>query len=186
MTTKTDKILAFEYLVYRLIEWYNTTISSTTNVIPPNFSRLSVLKLLFLTAAVKNETIADFNKQDLLGTFNKFCAMQYGPVEIDVYAAIVKGYTQIYRFDNNSIKVIRAIGNYFDELDISLKESIDSSIALLTSKNQNIVKYSATQLVNITHKWQSWQNAMWLANLSGTRQEVMTTESIRKDTPYYG
>lgn len=186
MTKNSDKILAFEYLVSRLIEWYRNSISSSAEVLPPHFSRLSILKLLFLTAAVKNDEIKGLKNQDLLGIFDKFCAMQYGPVEIDVYTAIVKGYTQIYKFDNNSIKIIRAIGDYFNGLDASLKESIDNSIALLISKNKNIVKYSATQLVNITHKWQSWQNAMWLANLSGTRQEAMTTESIRKDTPYYG
>jgi len=186
MAINTNKILAFEYLVYRLIKWYNNTISSTTTVIPPNFSRLTILKLLFLTAAVKNENIDDINKKDLLGLFNNFCAMQYGPVEIDIYTAIVKGYTKYYKFDNNSIKVSQIEEGGFDSLDPSLRDSIDVSISLLSTKNPNIIHYNSTQLVNITHKWQSWQSAMWLANLSGTRQEVMTTESIRKDTPYYG
>lgn len=186
MIKNTNKILAFEYLVYRLIKWYNTNISSHTTVIPPNFSRLTVLKLLFLTATVKNEDIEEVNKKDLLGLFNNFCAMQYGPVEIDIYTAMVKGYTKYYTFDNNSIKASQIEEGYFESLEPSLRDSIDIAISILANKNPNIIQYNSTRLVNITHKWQSWQNAMWLANLSGTRQEAMSTESIRKDIQYYG
>lgn len=186
MSTNTTKILAFEYLVYRLIEWYNTAISSHATIIPPNFSRLTVLKLLFLTATVKNEEIEDVNKKDLLGLFNNFCAMQYGPVEIDIYTAIVKGHTKYYKLDNNSIEISQIQDDSFDSLESSLRNSIDVAISLLSTKNYNLIQYNSTQLVNITHKWQSWQNAMWIANVSGNRQEPMPTDSIRQDTPYYG
>lgn len=185
MAENTTKILAFEYLVYRLIEWYNTTVSST-NVIPPNFSRLSVLKFLFLTAAVKDETISDVNHQDLLGTFNKFCAMQYGPVEIDVYSAIVNDTTQVYRFGNKSIEVKISTYDIFNNLPETFRASIERAIRILGNKNPKIICYNATQLVNITHKWQSWQNAMWLAEIDGNRQSPMPIESIRKDAQYYG
>lgn len=185
MTENTDKIIAFEYLVYRLIEWYNTTISST-NVMPPNFSRLSVLKLLFLTAAVKDETIDNIDEKDLLGTFDRFCAMQYGPVEIDVYSAIVNDTTQIYRFGNNSIEAKSSTYSIFNNLSEPIRVSIEKAIEILRAKNPYIVGYNATQLVNITHKWQSWKNAMWLAEIAGNRQSPMPTASIRKDVQYYG
>lgn len=182
---QTNKILAFEYVVYRLIEWYNA-ISFSSNGMPPNFSRLSVLKLLFLTAAVKDETRNSESKKDLLDVFDNFCAMQYGPVEIDIYTAIVRGQTRIYKLNNKSIEQTCPIEDYFNALEYTLRESIDKAIKLLKNKNQNIIKYNATQLVNITHKWQSWQNAMWIANISGNRQEPMPIGSIRQDTPYYG
>lgn len=185
MNQNTTKILAFEYLVYRLIEWYKEVTPLTENI-TSHFSRLSVLKLLFLTAAIKDDTIDDVNKKDLLGTFNKFCAMQYGPVEIDVYSAIVNDTLSIYRLSNKSIEVKRDVDRVFNNLSNALRQSIDNAIHILRSKNVNIIRYNATQLVNITHKWQSWQNAMWLADISGNRQSPMTTDSIRKDTQYYG
>lgn len=185
MAQNTAKILAFEYLVYRLTEWYKETTPITENM-TSHFSRLSVLKLLFLTAAIKDDTIDDVNKKDLLGTFNKFCAMQYGPVEIDVYSAIVNDTLSIYRLSNKSIEVKRDVDQAFNNLSNALRQSIDNAIHILRSKNANIIRYNATQLVNITHKWQSWQNAMWLANISGNRQSPMTIDSIRKDMQYYG
>ena len=186
MAKNTDKILAFEYLVYRLIEWYKNSVSSTTEVLPSHFSRLSILKLLFLAAAVKNDKIEDLNNQDLLGTFDRFCAMQYGPVEIDVYTAIVNDTTQLYRFGNKSIELKSTDNNIFNRLSDTIRLSIETAINLLCAKNPNIIRYNASQLVNITHKWQSWQNAMWLADIAGNRQCPMPTESIRKDVQYYG
>lgn len=185
MNQNTTKILAFEYLVYRLTEWYKEVTPLTENM-TSHFSRLSVLKLLFLTAAIKDDTIDDVNNKDLLGTFNKFCAMQYGPVEIDVYSAIVNDTLSIYRLSNKSIAVKRDVDRAFNNFSNALRQSIDNAIHILRCKNANIIRYNATQLVNITHKWQSWQNAMWLANISGNRQSPMTIDSIRKDMQYYG
>lgn len=185
MSKTATKILAFEYLVCRLIEWHKE-VTSTAEEFSSHFSRLSVLKLLFLSAAIKDETVGDIEKKDLLGIFNNFCAMQYGPVEIDVYSAIVNDTLSIYRLSNKSIVVKRDITHAFDNLSNALRQSIDNAIHILRSKNANIIRYNATQLVNITHKWQSWQNAMWLADISGNRQSPMTTDSIRKDTQYYG
>ena len=186
MKQKTNKILAFEYLVYRLIEWYREAISSTEDI-PSHFSRLSVLKLLFLISAIKDENTE--GRSDLLEIFNQFCAMQYGPVETDIYTAIVKGYTKIYKFNNRTIEISEqkdSISSIFTSLPNELRSSIDNAIRLLRDKNPQIISYPATKLVNITHKWQSWQNAMWMADISGARQFPMTVESIRKDTPYYG
>ena len=185
MKQKTNKLLAFEYLVYRLIEWYKEATSSTEDM-PSHFSRLSVLKLLFLTAAIKDNTVDDINKKDLLETFNNFCAMQYGPVEIDVYSAIVNDTLSVYRLSNKSTEVKCSDYKIFEDLSEIARKSIDNAINILKSKNANIIRYNATQLVNITHKWQSWQNAMWLANISGNRQSPMSIDSIRKDMQYYG
>ena len=115
--------------------------------------------------------------------------MQYGPVETDIYTAIVKGYTKIYKFNNRTIEISEqkdSISSIFTSLPNELRSSIDNAIRLLRDKNPQIISYPATKLVNITHKWQSWQNAMWMADISGARQFPMTVESIRKDTPYYG
>lgn len=185
MNQNTTKILAFEYLVYRLIEWYKEVTPLMENM-TSHFSRLSVLKLLFLTAAIKDDTIDDVDKKDLLETFNKFCAMQYGPVEIDVYSAIVNDTLSIYRLSNKCIEVKSDNHNVFDNLPEETRKSIQTAVNILRSRNANIILYNATQLVNITHKWQSWQNAMWLANISGNRLSPMPTDLIRKDMQYYG
>lgn len=185
MAKNSSKILAFEYLVYRLIEWYKDDTPNREDF-SSHFSRLSVLKLLFLSAAIKDETVDDINKKDLLGIFDNFCAMQYGPVEIDVYTAIVNDTLSIYRLSNKCVEIKKDLDQAFNNLSEILRQSIDNAINILKSRNANIIKYNASQLVNITHKWQSWQNAMWLATVSGNRQSPMTTDSIRKDMQYYG
>ena len=185
MAKNSNKILAFEYLVFRLIEWY-AAVTSNKEDVTSHFSRLSVLKFLFLSAAIKDEEIEDINKKDLLGIFDNFYAMQYGPVELDVYSAIVNDSLSIYKLSNKLIEVKHDANIAFDNLSNDLRHSIDNAINILKKKNANIILYNATQLVNITHKWQSWQNAMWLANISGNRQSPMTTDSIRKDMQYYG
>lgn len=112
--------------------------------------------------------------------------MQYGPVEIDVYSAIVNDTLSVYRLSNKSTEVKCSDYKIFEDLSEIARKSIDNAINILKSKNANIIRYNATQLVNITHKWQSWQNAMWLANISGNRQSPMSIDSIRKDMQYYG
>ena len=91
---KDDKILLFEYLVYRLIEWYKDVVSDS-HYINKHFSRLTALKLLFFVSTIKD---TENGNKDLLDVFNKFYAMQYGPVEIDIYTAIVEGKTKLYTF----------------------------------------------------------------------------------------
>jgi uncharacterized phage-associated protein len=179
---RSQKILAFEYLVNKLIAWYQADVGQNI-AIWSHFTRLTILKLLFLVSTVKDS--ANQNN-DLLSIFNNFVAMQYGPVESDIYSAIVAKQTRIYQFDDK--RLIRLNNNYsdvFDNVPEMVRKAIDTAIDLLMQQNRQLIKLPASQLVDITHKWQSWQNAMRIAILSHRRQEPMLSSSIRQDIPYY-
>jgi hypothetical protein len=142
---RSQKILAFEYLVNKLIAWYQADVGQNI-AIWSHFTRLTILKLLFLVSTVKDS--ANQNN-DLLSIFN-----------------------------NNYSDV-------FDNVPEMVRKAIDTAIDLLMQQNRQLIKLPASQLVDITHKWQSWQNAMRIAILSHRRQEPMLSSSIRQDIPYY-
>lgn len=178
---KVDKILLFEYLVYRLIEWYQKIVSDH-KYIKKHFSRLTALKLLFFVSTIKD---AENENSDLLDIFNNFCAMQYGPVESDIYTAIVKDETRLYKFGVHELVIVHQNNAIFDSLDPHNKDRIDRAISLLMSKNPKIISYPASILIDISHKWESWQTAMSLASMLGKRCEHMPINSIRENRQFY-
>lgn len=71
--TKLDtKIKAFEYFVRALVRQTNNYEEFKNN----DFSQLKVQKLLFLACSANTE---------LLGIFDNWVAMPYGPIEYDIY-----------------------------------------------------------------------------------------------------
>lgn len=178
---KTDKILLFEYIVYHLIEWYKKVVSSNHDI-KKHFSRLTALKLLFFVSTIKD---TERGNEDLLDIFNKFCAMQYGPVEIDIYTAIVEDKTQLYKFGVHELIVNSQDYTIFDSLDSKDKIKVDRAIMLLKSRNPKIISYPASILINISHKWDAWQNAMFIASMLGRRSENMPINSIRENRQIY-
>ena len=177
-----EKIILFEYLVHRLIKWYEEIESNKRNA-NKHFTRLTTLKLLFFVSTIK-----DNNNNDLLDIFNNFCAMQYGPVEIDIYTAIVKNSITKYKFGNQELFVMNHDDKYFDTIisDLTNKtDRIDKAISLLKIKNPNIILYPASLLINISHKWEAWQEAISIAAMLGKRSENMSIESIRNNRQFY-
>ena len=181
MNTKTKKILLFEYLVYRLIEWYKDYASNQQNI-NNHFSRLTTLKLLFFVSTIKD---AENKNRDLLDIFDSFCAMQYGPVEIDIYTAIVNGETTLYTFGVHELVQTTQDYSIFDSLDLQCKRRIEKAILLLKEKNPKIVSYPASLLIDISHKWDAWQDAMSIASMLGRRSENMSINSIRENRQFY-
>ena len=110
---KVDKILLFEYLMYHLIEWYKNVVSNN-QIQNKHFSRLTALKLLFFVSTIKD---TENEERDLLDIFNNYCAMQYGPVEIDIYTAIVSEKTKLYKFGVRELTNISEDYTIFDSLN---------------------------------------------------------------------
>ena len=178
---KTNKILLFEYLICCLIEWYKDVVSNNKNI-NKHFSRLTALKLLFFVSTIKD---TENENKDLLDIFNNFCAMQYGPVEIDIYTAIVNGETQLYKFGVHELIVSSQDNTIFNSLNAQDKNRIDRAIILLKNRNPKIISYPASILIDISHKWDVWQNAMSIASMLGRRCENMAINSIRANRPFY-
>lgn len=171
-----NKDVFFKYIVFKLLEWHKEQIGKEDL---SSFSRLKVLKLLFFVSAIK----ADEADNRLLIIFNNFYAMQYGPVESDIYDSIVRDqYVSFFTLSNKGI--IKQ--EHFDEIPNIIEESdktiIDSSLNALKRINEDIIKYAPLELVDISHKWGSWQDAINIAKMLDKGSEKMKLEKIIEDS----
>lgn len=173
-----NKILLFEYAIHRLMEWRKEVMPGSD--IESYFTRLTSLKLIFLLSATKD---MQNGGKDLLTVFDKYCAMQYGPVEVDIYSAIVYKKTSFFDFGNYAL--IEKKTPDFSSLPESLKNQVDRGIVILKSLNPRLISLRASQLVDITHKWAAWRIAIGTAELLGQGSEAMSVESIRSSQPFY-
>ena len=80
--------------------------------------------------------------------------MQYGPVESDIYTAIVTNQTQNFKFGNRQLSILTS-SPQFDNLKDYVKTEVDAAIAQLKQLNNMLISYHASRLVEITHKWDS-------------------------------
>lgn len=180
------KILLFEYTIFKLIEWLRAVAPRMD--VATHFSRLASLKFLFLVSAIKAPTYSEDTGAsgwtDLLDVFGNYLAMQYGPVEMEIYTAMATKQTKNYFFGNRVLSGT-ATENSFDTLPIDLKNRVDHSICTMRNVNPDIITYDPFRLVEITHKWEAWQLAISTAEWFGRRSEPMSVESIRNSQQYY-
>lgn len=171
-----NKIYAFDYMLSLFEEWYNEENKEQGKGFE-NCSKLSMLKLLFLTAAPKEE-----EDRDLLDTFNKFCALPYGPVESDIYNAIQEGELPSYILTERSITRKEDVTPPYEKGDyLPVKNAVNA----LKLKNAGLILLNAFDLVEITHKWDSWKQSINFAKLMDMSSYKMTVESIRGDRNKY-
>lgn len=170
---KYDKIEAFDYMLQLIEEWRSDYFTSKNITVKP-LSKLIVLKLLFLIAAPKKD-----KGPDLLDIFNNFHALPYGPVESDIYNAILNNKIPSYLIKDRSVEVkVKQVYNTQNPLCIKIKNAIDD----LKGINPAIISLNSFELVEITHKWDSWNRSMKFAEFMGRSSAKMLTESIRSDS----
>ena len=177
---RNKKLKCFEYLVRKWIEWYKN-VSNNHDISDAEFTRLKLQKLLFLSSAIN----ATKDNEDLLSVFNDFYAMQYGPVESEIYNAMMKNEFTKLSFTERCMIVQGDITGIEQDIDKSIVEMIDNAIIQLISRNEQLIKYPAFKLVEITHKWKSWQDAYDIANALGNGSERMLVNNILCDTKYF-
>lgn len=176
-----DKFISFEYLLYRFMLWYeelNHINDETHHQFLREFSRLKSLKLLFLVSAIKDE-----DGKNLLSLYNNFYAMQHGPVESDIYNAMVHDTFEYFRFQNRQTSLKKQ--TFSDLEEIENKDDLDKAVSLLKEANPNIVSYPAMDLVEITHKWLSWKSAYMVAQMLGKGSQFMPTEMIENSNEFF-
>ncbi|MDO3391753.1 DUF4065 domain-containing protein [Bacteroides sp. ET489] len=181
--TKLDKKLrSFEYLLYKFIGWFEKEKRITDDshaLFLADFTRLKVLKLLFLVSAVNEGN-------DLLSIFDKFYAMRHGPVESEIYDAMVNEKFRFIQFKDRTTSFKQPFDTWaFEDLSSEDKCLLDSAIESLFDKNSSIILYPAMTLVDITHKWISWQSAYMMALMLNKGSQLMDVSLIREDTKYY-
>ena len=146
----TCKIAAFEYVLYKLNEWYKDNNGEKEN----DLSILKAMKLLFFVSGVDMAN-------NLFDTFDRFQAWQYGHVEADLY----NQYSQ-KKGDFNYLEISRertilkekafTMLNESNYLPKELKSKIDDNIEKLKEKNKELINYPAFELVNLSHAYHSW------------------------------
>ncbi|WP_288882572.1 type II toxin-antitoxin system antitoxin SocA domain-containing protein [Pedobacter panaciterrae] len=166
---QTPKIHAFDYLVSKLHEWFEIYNDGKAK---NDLSKLKVMKLLFFTAAISSNR----NQKGLLETFNNFVALPYGHVESDVYSQMEN--SLCYEFDESSLSVKEGANIAQIGINVELKNEIDSAISKLRTTNNNLINYAAFDLVDISHKWQSWKMMYSLARKSGRYSMKIPNEMI--------
>lgn len=180
---EVDKIEAFDYMLHLFEEWRDN--HETIKGKP--FPKLTAMKLLFLAAAPKEE-----GGDDLLDIFDNFYAVPYGPVEIDVYNAIqenkLPSYTvnyrhierkvdELYKPRNTTVWTGREHGDLYNRIRDAVND--------LREKNEKLVLLNAFELVEITHRWFSWNRAMDFAEFMGQMSAKMSIDSIRDSSKIF-
>lgn len=175
---KFNKEEAFEYLVYKLVEWFE---QSTGKVDRNDLSTLKVLKLTFFVSAVGT---TKKSKETLLDdVFDKFVAMPYGHVESDVYSGIKKKVYLNINVDNKCTKIKESFNP--DLYDSNLKKKIGHAVDALKEVNPNLIKMSSFDLVDLSHSWYSWQKYYRQAKDMGRFSEEIPVQEIKNEHKIY-
>lgn len=164
----------FEYLVFLLKQWKYEQYPNFNEA----FSKLKLHKILFLVAAVK----ATSQSHPLLDVFNNFYALPYGPVELDIYDAMNGNAFKRIKFEGNNCKSDNLDDCYFEDLNNAQKQAMIEAIRAIRDMGADYITKDPFELVDITHKWTSWQVAMQVAEMLGNKRELMSTEDIINST----
>ena len=164
-----NKKLLFEYLVYQLDQWKQEKHLSSK----VEFTKLKLQKILFLVASVKSKD----NTYPLLNVFNRFYALPYGPVELDIYDAMNEHSFTNIKFNGNECSYKFAEG-CFSKLEEQQKNAITEALQSIKDMGVDYISMSPFELVDITHKWTSWQVAMQVAEMCNSKREPMSTDDI--------
>lgn len=173
------KIKAFEYIISLLVDWLIELTNVDEETALKEFNKLKLFKLHFFVSAIN--TGANHGNNDLLGTFNAFYALPYGPVESDIYNHINQ--LHIFSISNQGISRINNDDHlYFNELDTL---SIRNAVAALRKKNDKLVTYTAFDLVELSHQWPVWRVLYDRALQLGRKSIPMPSSLIRASSKIF-
>jgi uncharacterized phage-associated protein len=166
------KIIAFDYFVYKLQQWfYRRNSLGTEN----DLSKLKVIKLLFFTVAIS----ANRDEDGLLTTFDNFVALPYGHVESDIYERMHT--SDYFIIDKQGLSSKADFNIEAINTRPALKSQIDKAISNLEVVNKELISYKAFDLVDISHKWNSWKTMYQLARKSGRYSMKIPNEMIKTE-----
>ncbi|MGX5855206.1 hypothetical protein ACWKW6_16255 [Dyadobacter jiangsuensis] len=176
MEDKALKILAFEYLMEGFIKWHQQVRPKVS--IESTFTKLKVIKLLFFVSAVDSEKPS----KGLLDIFHRFSALPFGHVESDVYDSL--RLCSKYTVSKEGLSYNNVNDNYFDKIS-PYKDRLDGAIEALKDKNLELVTYSASTLVELSHQWYSWKSTFALARSMNKYSLPIKTETIRNESKIF-
>lgn len=175
----------FDYFISQIIyKRYNNNTSDLKTIVESNITdcslnKLKLFKLLFLVSAL------NVNDKYLLDDiFDNFYAMPYGPVESDVYNNISSLPNYIVGNTTISLKS-KANLNYSNHTSDPLYKRVDECVEALYIKNSSLFSMPTFELVELTHKADSWRIVFAEAQRIGKYSLHMTNEIIKNTTVYF-
>jgi uncharacterized phage-associated protein len=171
------KIESFQYLVKKLVDWHREATGKDEN----DLSVLKTLKLMFFVTTASLQISRDDSLLD--SPFDRFVAMPFGPVESDIYDEIKlnSGNLGSLSIDNKQAKM--DLSNPINENLYSKK--IDNAIDKLKEINYMIIAMRPFDLVDLSHKWFSWQKSFQEARNEGKSSKNMDISDIKNDRQVY-
>lgn len=173
-----NKKYAFEYLIDLLIQWHKNICGEHDTRYEESFTKLKLIKLLFFASAIS----ASNSDYGLLTVFNRFVAMPFGPVESDVYNELNSTIGK-YKITDKKLQIVDT--SYSPVNDQEIEEKISKAVNLLKEKNKEIIKYSAFELVDLSHQWSCWKVTYEFAQKTGKRSMVIPAKMIIDSDKYY-
>lgn len=179
------KITYFDYFISQIIfRQFNDNKSDLDLIIRNNIdkcglNKLKLLKLLFFVSVLKVD-----DKYLLDDIFDNFYAMPYGPVESDVYNNISNLTNYIVGDKNINLKE-GADFTYPQKTYDPLYARIDKCVNALYDKNKALFNMPTFDLVELTHKADSWRIVFAEAQKKGKYSLHMPKEIIKETTVYF-
>lgn len=168
----SKKTVAFEYLMIQCLSWYREVFPQKDS---NDFSKLKVIKLLFFASAVN----ATEKEEALLSTFDNFYALPFGHVESDVYTDL--GALNLFTITNeNLVPKESYTSEYFNGIE-DIKPLLDNSFTNLRKANPELIEYSAFDLVELSHQWQSWKTTYNLARQQNRKRIKIPVKLIQSE-----
>jgi hypothetical protein len=172
-----EKIAYFEYMLDKLLEWQ--TIAAPSNSTPSKtLSKLSAIKLNFFASAAKASSTPSEN--GLLDIFDRFYAMPYGHVEMDIYERLSRLNT--YTLNGN---LLSKTTNNNRHIEDEITTKIDESIKYLQEINPNLINYDPFKLVELSHRWNSWAILYGIAELNNSKKIEIPISFIKEEEKYF-
>jgi hypothetical protein len=173
-----NKIEAFEYFAYKL-----TLIQKKSGKDENDISFMKAMKLLFLSVAASSKR-DDFLLREV---FNNFYAYPFGPSEKDIYDYVVSNSIDFVtiKLKHISISNKQTIAHDENFEKSAVTDAIDLALDDLLKENPKIVMYRPFDLVDLTHKWFSWQVNFQKAKMAGKSKEKMELDEIKNNRHVY-
>lgn len=167
----------FEYFVYLVYKWYCEAKHLNANQqVDNDLSKLKLIKLHFFACSTS---------EPALRIFNNFHALPYGHVESDVYQIIDN--LNYFTISKTSLTIkgnfnVSLIINALQEAD---KLLIDEIVSNLKVYNYYLINYTAFDLVELSHKWFSWQYSFEQAKRKGNLSAYIDKSLITNELKVY-
>ncbi|TCV05656.1 hypothetical protein EDC17_107110 [Sphingobacterium alimentarium] len=170
-----NKNLIFEYFIFKSL----LNLTRDSSEFKNDLSILKSIKLLFFFS-----TISDSTHSPLIDEFETVKALPLGHVITDIYASIKSDNLTFFSFNKNGVSLKSSSINETD-FDINIRQAVDPRFDLLLKNNPYILKMTAYELVELSHKWYSWNYYFNIARSNGLSSIEIPIEVIKTERKIY-